>query len=39
MNDISISNEMWAIEKISNGETYAQFYPEYSGVNNICLEC
>ena len=38
MNDLSITDEMWKIEKIYNGETYAQFYKKYAGVKNICLQ-
>ena len=38
LNDIGITDEMWKIEKIYNGETYAQFYKKYAGVKNICLQ-
>jgi len=34
----SISDEMWVIEKIYNGETYAQFEKNYGGVKNVCLQ-
>ena len=37
LNDLSITDEMWKIEKIYNGETYAQFY-KYAGVKNMYLQ-
>ena len=36
--DFSISKEIFNIEKAYYGETYAQFYKDYAGVKNVCLQ-
>ena len=38
LEDITVSQEFWEIEKIYNGETYAQFYKDINNVKDVCLQ-